>query len=247
MTFERGLWAETAHNFKANLWVILAVIGALAAWGVAQDVIGSNGGSATTIIWLAVVIAVHSTILKGQPGFISLNQKGVFVGFLWRSFVFVAAGIIPALLTLPLSENLAKGVWLLFVFLPAYGVSQALLLSIWGTWFPAVVADGDKTLSAAWRRGKKTFTYVFARLIFGNGPIVVLAFGLLLLVLGQVESEGTVWSEAKGFDAVAFALQLFLITAFAFQFVMMATVLSRAYLIVESKGAGQSSEPPKSD
>lgn len=247
MTFQRGLWAETAHNFKANLWVVLFVIGALIAWSIAQDMTGHTNGMVSTIIWLVILIAVHSTILKGQPGFIALTQKGVFMGFLWRSILFFVLGLIPAFLTLPLSEKLGSDIWLLYVFLPAYGIGQALLLSIWGTWFPSVVADGDKTLKAAWERGKKTFTYVFLRLIFCNGLIAASAFGVLIYFFANVESEGDTWSTAGGFDPVAIALQVSFITAFAIQFVMMATVLSRAFLIAERIDANQRNAPFKSE
>jgi hypothetical protein len=147
MTFERGLWAETAHNAKENLWVILFVVGALLAWTVLQDVTGNDSGIVSTIIWLVAIIAVHSTILKGQAGFAAISQKGVFTGFIWRSVLFFVVGIIPPLLTLPLSKQVANDNWLLFIFLPAYGIGQAFLLSIWGTWFPSVVAEGNKTLS----------------------------------------------------------------------------------------------------
>ena len=151
IAFERGLWTETAHNAKANLWVILFVVSALLAWTVFQAVADNDNGIVSTIIWLVVIIAVHSTILRGQAGFAALSQKGVFTGFIWRSLLFFVVGIIPPLLTLPLSKQVANDNWLLFIFLPAYGISQAFLLSIWGTWFPSVVAEGDKTLAAAWR------------------------------------------------------------------------------------------------
>lgn len=75
MTFERGLWAETAHNAKANLWVILFVVGALLAWTVFQAVTGNDSGIVSTIIWLVVIIAVHSTILRGQAGFAALRVR----------------------------------------------------------------------------------------------------------------------------------------------------------------------------
>ena len=233
LTFERGLWTEAVLNAKANLRVILFVVGVLIAWTVFTNVTGNNSSAVSTIIWLMVIIPAHAKILRGQAGFAALSQKGVFTGFIWRSLLFFVAGLIPAFLTFPLSGQLAGDNWVLFIFLPVYGICQALLLSIWGTWFPSVVADGDKSLAAAWQRGKRTFVYVFLRLIFCNGLILILAFGMLLIFYSFVEAEGPIWSQTTGLDVRVLILVTTFTIAMAVQFVMMATILSRAYLIAE--------------
>ena len=236
LTFERGLWKETIYNSQRNIRLMLGVVSALVALSVAQDIwkLGTSGNIGATFAWIILAIAAHATILKGQSGYISTVDKKIFRPFILRAFAFAAVGIIGSLFTIPFWGDGSLG-RIILAMLPAYGLTEALLLAKWGTWLPAVVAEGDLSFAAAGRRGSVTFGYICLRLILCSGILLAIAFITFAVALDYAGSDGAIWTQASGFNFGALAATLAFFFAFAFQTVMLATVLSRAYLISEAK------------
>ena len=232
--FERGLWTETTHNFRMNFWLIASVVGALLAWSLIQErfQVGRSGGSLSAIIWVLVAMSVHATILRGKAGF-AIHGENLFTPFLWRAFLFGGVGLAGMLLTIPLWPDLNRSL-VIYPILAVYGFLETILLSKWGTWLPAVIANGDKSFAAAGRRGSKTFGYVLSRLLFGVGSGFLASFILLAIMLVVLDTDGTLWSQEKGFYFLPTLAELIFFLTFSYQIVMVATVLSRAYLIAES-------------
>jgi hypothetical protein len=110
-----------------------------------------------------------------------------------------------------------------------------LILSKWGTWLPAVVADGDRSFAAAGKRGSITFGYVCLRLFACNGLLLAVAFLGLAFGIELIGSDGSIWSAETGFSLATFLLVCVFYFVFAIQTVLPATILSRAYLIAEAK------------
>jgi hypothetical protein len=234
--FKRGLWKETIYNSQRNLLLMLGIVVALLALSVAQDIwkLGTGGNVGATFAWVMLAIAAHATILKGQSGYIATVDQKVLRPFMVRAFAFAAIGIIGSLFTIPFWGDGSLG-RIILAMLPAYGLTEALLLAKWGTWLPAVVAEGDRSFSAAGRRGSVAFGYVCLRLVFCNGVLLAIAFITLAIALNYAGSDGEIWTQESGFNVGAFAATLTFFLTFAFQTVMLATVLSRAYLIAEAK------------
>lgn len=241
MQFERGIWVETARNFWTNKWLAALAVGIILAVTLLENVtkMKSSGGIWVEFAWLPLVIAAHSTVLNGQSGFSAMmggaTFKSVFSPFLWRSVGLSLVGAIPAaVIAIPLAGSGHETLFI-YLFMAIYGAVESLILAKWGTMLPACVVEGDRTLAAAGKRGKIIFGYVLGRLWACNGPLMVAGFAILIgayvaiqLLFGQ--SLGP-----AGSGAVDNFLYFFLFILFAFNLVMLATILSRAYLISDTE------------
>ena len=236
LKFQRGLWRETLRNCRINLSFILVIVGVLLPLSIAEEIWDLGNGSAigTTIAWILLAIAAHATILKGQGGYQAAADKQVFISFSLRTIAFALVGLIGSLFTLPFVGDGGMD-RILLLTVPAYGLAEALILSKWGTWLPAVMADGNRSFAAAGKRGNITFGYVCLRLVTCNGLLLTVAFLGFALGIALIGSDGSVWSATNGFSLAAFLLACVFYFAFAIQTVLLATILSRAYLIAEAK------------
>jgi hypothetical protein len=236
LKFERGLWRETLRNCRINLTFILVIVGVLLPLSIAEEIWDLGNGSAigTTIAWILLAIAAHATILKGKGGYQAAADKQVFISFSLRTIGFALVGLVGSLFTLPfVGDGGLDRILLLMV--PVYGLVEALILSKWGTWLPAVLADGDRSFAASGKRGNITFGYVCLRLVTCNGLLLAVAFLGFGLGIALIGSDGSVWSAANGLSLSTFLLLCVFYFVFAIQTVLLATILSRAYLIAEAK------------
>lgn len=243
MNFDRGIWAETLRNFKANWVVVALVLGMTAVIIVLDEVTKHNSGSAAAMGWVFLAISAHTTILRGQSGPMTMYQKGVFGPFLWRGFLFSLLGLLGAVPFAGLFA-LAKPPMMVLggIAIIAYFVCQALLLSKWGTWFPSVVAAGDKTILAAGRRGNVVFGYVFSHLFVCSILLWLVSAAISLAIVFMVIFIAILVRHAIPLDGILSVhdLTTWLFTFFglltvAAETVLVATILSRAYLIAETE------------
>jgi hypothetical protein len=232
--FERGIWAETVRLYREKLLLILIITATFTAIEVFDQLRGdTSGGEVGVILWAFLAISVHASILNGSKSILPASGR-VFTSFLWRSFVLSAPGIVGAV-SVAVFLDIPKDLTI-FVVMPAYGIISALVLSIAGTWLPAVVASGgDRSLQAAIGRGKLVFGYTLTRLCLGCGTSLTAAFGAVLGFSSICQSMG--WDDNR-VGAIS-PYYMVLIALFAliggFAFVMLPVVLSRAYLLVEEK------------
>ena len=240
MTFERGIWKESARNFWVNKWVVLTAAAILTAVSVFQDYTHSTSSSGilAELAWLPVAIAAHATVLNGSIGFYGMDrsrQKTVFRPFLWRSLVLSLVGVIPAIAIAISFVGHSKETIFILLFVTIYAAIQSLILAKWGTMLPACVAGGDKSFKAAGGRGSKTFVYVLGRFWGCNALLLTICFAGLIFAYTAI----SIFLKKAVPDAGNFvldqALQVFFIFVLAFNIVMLATVLSRAYLIAEAE------------
>ena len=240
MTFERGIWKESARNFWANKWVALTAVGLITAVSLFQDYTHSksSGGIWVEFAWLPVAIAAHATILNGTTGFNTMGgsqYKTVFSPFLWRSMGLSLIGIIPAAaITIPLAGPANKTVFI-YLFTAIYAATESFILAKWGTMLPACVANGDRTFKTAGTRGIKIFRYVLGRFWACNAVVLVGGFAGLIAAYVAVATISDDVLKLANHDLLQPLLQVSLFTLFAFNLVMLATILSRAYLIAENK------------
>jgi hypothetical protein len=90
-------------------------------------------------------------------------------------------------------------------------------------------ADGKSLL----KRGRMVFSYSLSRLIAGCGSSFAVGFGIILIVVFVISSLGWNESTAGGISVFQVALSVISSLLFAFAFVMLPVVLSRAYLLAE--------------
>lgn len=240
MTFERGVWSEAVRSFWLNKWLVLLAIGLVSAANILELFTISLGRSGILIqlAWLPMVVAAHATVLNGETSLSTISGerfKTIFVQFLVSSIVLSLIGLIPAAAISVLLAGSAHATSFVYWLMISHITIESFVLAKWGTMLPASVAEGDKSFKAAGKRGSNTFGYVFVRLWLCNGLAMVggLSALLVLYVLSlKILGESPSQIISTKLDAI---LQVFIVGVLAFNFTMLATILSRAYLIAEDK------------
>jgi hypothetical protein len=230
-TEERGIWAESALLYRKKLPLILTIVAGFVVLELIEEVSGKSIGSASgTVLWAVLAISVHASILNGSSSTFPSTQ-GIFGAFFWRYVVLAIPGFIAAMATVIMFD--ATGIAMIAAVL-AYGLVTSIVLSIAGTWLPAVVAEGgDRSLGRAISRARETFRYVLLRLIVGCGVSLAAALCVTLLISTFVVFLGLDQSSAQGISPVTLIATAISMFAFAFTFVMLPVILSRAYLLSE--------------
>lgn len=239
---------------KVNWSVVLAVIIGSTGWAVFTEQFYSDEGSVAeaglfvidalieTLMWAVLAYAAYGTLFTGGPGLAAL-RIGRFLSFYWRDTLLFIVPVISAIMVL------FAGFVIAAVLYPDVGetlldarliVLAALLLAIVlrayvGTWVPAVVVGGDRTLRTALARGKRTFRSTLVQLLFSAGPVAVLMAAFILL-----SGDGFFTDDGQ---LTWMPVTCYLIAA-VFEALLAATiavVVSRAYLQVESGNTVDSS------
>jgi hypothetical protein len=237
LNFHHGVWKATAYNFRLNFALIATIIASIVVLNIALEFWrpGTNRSVGSSIGGTFIAIAVHATILKGKSGFAAIaSSNDALLPFLFRAAAFAIVVLVISLKALSAIRDTDPNYILVIVVLGC-AFMEAVLLSTWGTCLPAVIIGADGSFAAAGARGSKVFTYTLLRLIFCNGTLMAVAYIFWYMARVILESDGLMWSEENGFSVAVFAAQIVFFTIFAFQTVMLATVLSRAFLIAEAK------------
>lgn len=242
MQFTNGIILESIKVFferKATVFVVfLLSIGT----GILSNFVKTSAGLdifLSMAIYSLLAISAHQTVING-----SFDDKDVTRMYLTGRYVRRLAGItfislIPALVIGLMFIGRNEGVVLMVVF-GVLALSYPITLGLYGTSLPAIAVGGDDTWSTAFHRGTSTLAYVALRLIFLNGGLVFLCFAGFSVIAVYLTSHGLMQKNAipLWFSLVVTAAITLLST---FITTMASTILSRAYLIVESDGR---SAPP---
>ena len=239
MIFERGIWAETFRNFWTNKWVVLAVVVILTARAVVEDYTQSSGvgGIWVGLVWFPLIIAAHATILNGTNGFYGINGdqfRTVYFPFLWRSLGLSMICFLPAFAIAFLvagSENVFE---LSIIVMLSYAAFASFVLAKWGTMLPACVALGNRTIKAASARGSKTFGYIIGRFWVCNTLLLVVGF-IGIVVASTIANRLSSTANSIGHYVIEAVEQTLIALMLAMNLVLLATILSRAYLIAEAE------------
>lgn len=237
LNFRHGVWKAAAYNFRLNFALIATIIASIVVLNIVLEFWrpGTNRSIGLSIGGTLIAIAVHATILKGKSGFAAIaSSDDAFLPFLFRAAAFTIVVLVISLKALSAIKD-TDPFYILVIVVLGCALLEAVLLSMWGTCLPAVIIGGDGSFAAAGARCSKVFTYTLLRLIFCNGTLLAIAYIFWYMARAILESDGLVWSEENGFSIAVFLAQIIFFTIFAFQTVMLATVLSRAYLIAEAK------------
>lgn len=243
----RGSAERLQTNIYAESWRILrgclsyaavAVIGELVITVLKETTTAGAGLLfASVIIWSYLFYAAHAQILLPPERDKAADSKRVF-GFAIRTFgvvlvvavpvgalaFFVAAGM-PA----TGDPEATKGLVILFL-LPLAGLLTLLVLCSVGTLLPAYVADLGRGFGAALSRARRQFFWIAGRLLVGPGVVYTLSLAgpsILGVVAG---SDGPILSETYVPDPMVTLTSLLSYAIQAYATVMVAVILSRAYL-----------------
>ena len=243
MDFESNLYAASGRIWlQCRNYAAFAVVSELA---MAVLRLTTDLGAAliffSILIWSYLAYAAHAAVLLPTPQDLTA-VSGRVVGFALRTALLFFVAFFPFLFLVAFVATEARpardpeiltGLALLFG-MPLLGLASMLVLCLAGTLLPAYVADRGRGLGAALSRARRQFFWTLGRMLIG--PAIAYAGFMALLFLAPVllGSDGVLLDESYVPDP---ALVVVLVAAFTVQsyaVVMVAVVLSRAFLREES-------------
>jgi hypothetical protein len=228
-------WKVCAVNWRTSLLVAFMVMSLIVVkeW-LEKDNIG--GGVVDAIIWSTLAIASFRTLLLGSPGLGNERTSKYMTAFWIRSYALGVLYILPAtgiFLLLVIKFNVPAesylGIFSIITFGAIFGV---LVFSLWGTWLPAVIADGDRTIAAAYRRGTKTFKFSLPRLVIGPGLLTIVV-GLVALSSGRFLNTSDILNPPRSINFIPALFFTIVTLVNIYLTVLGCVVLARAYCQAE--------------
>jgi|GEM_PF-2151027 len=252
---QSGIWEEGLEVIKANRWVTLIYALAITGFALLSEIWKGSSGSGVVQLLAAVYLAVpaHLTVLRNISGRKAIEVLGrrtpgtswwrsspgnIFSPFLWRAFgmsllcVLIAVPFLVIPLVLGAPQYMAFGC-------AAIGLLAGSVFAFakWGTMFPAIVAGGDYSMAAAGQRGKQIFGYAAPRLLISFGLFSLLIVIVLATAVLLSGGTGDYFRGDGKFDVILFLASFLAGLISAYQVVMTAVILSRAYLKAGGKVA----------
>jgi hypothetical protein len=235
---QQSIWVRTLDVARRNTRACLIYIGLMMAIGLAQDFISNSGGLAVAQALAAAMLAIpaHLSVLRGeqqpQP-YSGAADNRMLWRFSWRAFLLGAIAFIPAIAAMIMALSMdASAEVTIASMLGVLAVVSTIVFAWWGTLLPATVLDGDSSFKAAGRRGSQTFGYAAGRLFLCFVVLGAVIVGIVALFANLSAGDGSFFFNGRP-DIAMIAGTLIANAVGAFQVVMTAVILSRAYLIAE--------------
>jgi hypothetical protein len=241
MRFSRGLFQETIHALSVNWLVALTFLATGMVLQALDKTLGNAGLFAQLILISVLAICIHRTIMKPDSR-VSVSTKIWMIwsyGWRWVAMLALSSviGVIPVYVlgylflisAGPIEAYIGlSGVLVTIVF--------ASVLSKWGTFLPAVAVEGDSSFAGASVRGRRTFGYSAMRLFFCCGPLLIVPYALTLFRMGKFGAiDSSVIGKPMEYGLPLLFVWLLQLLFALFSTALIATILSRAYLIGEAK------------
>ncbi len=236
MLEDRGLWSDSVRSFMLNIKPAAVYVIAMMALGFLEDALYIGNGMVVGQALIAAMLAIpaHLTLLKGLSGMGAIADTGAsnnFLSFALRGLGLGALAILTPLLLLIVlmiaGLNLgAAAIPAGFIFL----MSLCFVFARWGTMLPALLVGDDKTMATAVQRATRTGTYAFFHLMVPFGLLTVLATAPAVIIVMMSDGDGRFLPANGSIDLPLIFATLLSNVVGAFQVVMIAVVLSRAYL-----------------
>lgn len=228
-------WKVCAVNWRTTLLVVSMVMSLI----VVKEWLEKNnigGGVVDAIIWSTLAIASFRTLLLGSTGLGSERTSKYTTAFWIKSYALGVLYITPAtgiFLLLVMKFNVPAQSYLGIFSIIAFGaIFGVLVFSLWGTWLPAVIADGDRTIVAANRRGLKTLKYALPRLIIGPGLLTIVV-GLVVISSGKFLSTSDILNPPRSINFIPALFFTIVSLVNIYLTVLGCVVLARAYCRAE--------------
>lgn len=234
----RNFFVATGIAIQQNITLLLTVVCAILAIGIATDVKSDldRTGFITTGIWCYLAFAAHAAVLKNQNGFAAVSDIKTVFSFIWRTVVVtIVPSTIVAIATLLIITPQSDETIVAYLAVFAVVLIPVLLLAfgLLGTILPAVVVNGDLSFGRALQRGLNTFLFSTSRLIIGPGVTFILM--VLTFLVFPYSGDGAVFSEEFGVQPFNLIPRILGTLIGAVDTVMIAIILSRAYVQGEEK------------
>lgn len=228
-------WKVCAVNWRTSLLVLFMLMSFI----VVKEWLEKNnigGRVVDAIIWSTLATAAFRTLLLGSIGLGSGRAPKYTTTFWIKSYALGVLYITPAtgiFLLLVMKFNVPAqsylGIFSIFAFGAIFGV---LVFSLWGTWLPAIIADGDRTFAAAYRLGLKTFKYALPRLVAGPGLLTIFV-GLVLVSNGTFLSTSDILNPPRSINFIPALFFTMITLVNIYLTVLGCVVLARAYCRAE--------------
>jgi hypothetical protein len=228
--FETNLAAEIKESFQKNWQILLMAIIMKTAATIFIEITNSRSQPLFEILLITVVaIHVHKPILEKHLDMKIEFTNSMMWSYGWRVAILLLFSLALTFFLASAFSGYSSGLRYL-ALLVIVAMSYALLLSIFGTMLPAVVAGSDGSLGAASDRTGKTFSYIFLRLFFIVGVPFAIWLSILLFVsvrfqLGEIISKNGSYSFLTGVTYLFGSVASFTATLFA------SVILSRAFVL----------------
>ena len=230
-----NIWGAALQVCIDNWKWIVAYVGGALVLSFVKTAYGSTGGLIWVDLLLGAMVAIpaHLSMLRRgyeKPALDAFYRKNRnLLSFVWRSFLLGLMSFAPALLALFFCAAFGAGKEMAIIAVVLVMLlSACVVFAVWGTMLPALVLGDDRSFGAALRRSSRSFGYALPRLPV---PFVVLTVLQTALAWPAAELFGA------GSTGAAAALVALAISAAvgAFQFVMVAVILSRSYLLAQPR------------
>jgi hypothetical protein len=239
-TAGRSIWQESIHQYWRNRLLVLTIIALMILVYVFDEIRGGRtGGYVSTIVMIPLAISIYGTVIDGRNN--PQAWSASFVPLLWRSFVLDFPAFVLALTAVLLTYEYFPSLGDLSILFSgaAYVLAATIILSLWGTWLPAVVAEqGNRSLSEATRRGKTTFKFTLGRMLACRSlELLSLVLAFVAIIASQhlgFNVETSRWNYSGGL-AICATTTIIIV----FMNTMQNVILARAYLIAEGALPGE--------
>jgi len=242
MENNRNIWSTTFRIMKKDAIYVLIYCATLVVFLMVQEKMETTSGGTIALTFASAILAIpaHLSVLSRLSTADAMRElqgkNPKYMGsFLLRT---IALGVISCAPVLALTIRLTGGDWgrtsLIAIAIFSLLLSAALVFAKWGTMLPAIIMQSDKTFAAAGRRGSISFFYAFHRLLLSFGLMSIVQFAAVGAALTWLGAGEYFFPAAGGFDfALLFAVVIGAAIN-AYQIIMSAVILSRAYLQAES-------------
>lgn len=229
---EGNIWMASVEVYIRNWKWVLAYIGMAGGLTVLESFIDIHSGTSiivgvmmSTFLAIPAHIAVLTQLDADQVGSWLQERPKAFFAFVNRCLLLGLLGIIaPFAVMIVLAVS---GVHVRIAMLAGFLVwvlSGIAAFAKWGTMLPAIIADDDRTLAAAGKRGSKVFGYAFPRLLVSFGLLAIVLAAILVLL------SSLLGIDLKNPNFASLILSIAAGAGGAYQIVMTSVILSRSYL-----------------
>jgi hypothetical protein len=228
-------WKVCAVNWRTSVLVVFMAMSLVVVkeWLEKNDI---GGGVVDAIIWSILAIASFRTLLLGSSGLGSERTSKYMTAFWIKAYALGVLCTIPAIgifLLLVTKFNVPAQSYLGIFSIVAFGaIFGVLVFSLWGTWLPAVIADGNRTIATAHRRGLKTFKYSLPRLVIGPGLLTIVV-GLVVLSSGRFLNTSDILNPPLSINFIPALFFTIITLVNTYLTVLGCVVLARAYCQAE--------------
>ncbi len=215
---------------------------------VEKDILGDKAGISVTIIWSLPAFFAHLHILfpeKAERDFNVIKISGFFLRNLGLIILSMLPGVLVAISMLQAIQAEVGGdedqMYILttfFLIIPT-AITFLLVFGVLGTLLPAYVTGRERGIGKALSRAKESFFPIIGRTIIGPAPILLLSLFLVGFLPVSLNVPLVYLTDNWIINTPFFLIMFAALLLQGWAIVMMAWILSKAFLATEGKQKGK--------